>query len=109
TWHAIRTARAYTGRSKVVKFEGHFHGYHDYLGYSSWPPLDQAGPENAPAAVPESGGIPPQLQQFRILPPSNDAAALERAIARSLATAPPGRAAHPPATGSTSPRSSWSG
>jgi glutamate-1-semialdehyde 2,1-aminomutase len=82
TWHAIRTARAYTGRSKVVKFEGHFHGYHDYLGWSSWPPLDQAGPEDAPAAVPESGGIPPELQQFVIVLPWNDAGALERAIAR---------------------------
>jgi glutamate-1-semialdehyde 2,1-aminomutase len=82
TWHAIRTARAYTGRSKVVKFEGHFHGYHDYLGWSSWPPLDQAGPKEAPAAVPESGGIPPELRQFVIVLPWNDAGALERAIAR---------------------------
>jgi glutamate-1-semialdehyde 2,1-aminomutase len=82
TWHAIRTARAYTGRSKVVKFEGHFHGYHDYLGYSSWPPLDQAGPEDAPTPVPESGGIPPELQQFVIVLPWNDAGALERAIGR---------------------------
>jgi glutamate-1-semialdehyde 2,1-aminomutase len=82
TWHAIRTARAYTGRSKVVKFEGHFHGYHDYLGWSSWPPLDQAGPEDAPTPVPESGGIPPELQQFVIVLPWNDAGALERAIAR---------------------------
>jgi glutamate-1-semialdehyde 2,1-aminomutase len=80
TWHAIRTARAYTGRSKVVKFEGHFHGYHDYLGYSSWPPLDQAGPADAPVAVPESGGIPPELRQFVIVLPWNDAGALERAI-----------------------------
>ena len=27
-----------------MKFEGHFHGYHDYLGYSAWPPAEQAGP-----------------------------------------------------------------
>ncbi len=82
TWHAIRTARAYTGRAKVVKFEGHFHGYHDYLGYSSWPPLDKAGPEDAPTAVPESGGIPPELAQFVIVLPWNDAEALERTIMR---------------------------
>jgi glutamate-1-semialdehyde 2,1-aminomutase len=82
TWHAIRTARAHTGRSKVVKFEGHFHGYHDYLGYSSWPPLDAAGPADAPAAVPESAGIPPELRQFVIVLPWNDVAALERTLAR---------------------------
>jgi glutamate-1-semialdehyde 2,1-aminomutase len=82
TWHAIRTARAHTGRSKVVKFEGHFHGYHDYLAYSSWPPVDQAGPEDAPLAVPESGGIPPELRQFVIVLPWNDLGALERTIRR---------------------------
>jgi glutamate-1-semialdehyde 2,1-aminomutase len=82
TWHAIRTARAHTGRSKVVKFEGHFHGYHDYLAYSSWPPPDQAGPEDAPLAVPESAGIPPELRQFVIVLPWNDLGALERTIRR---------------------------
>jgi len=82
TWHAIRTARAHTGRYKVVKFEGHFHGYHDYLAYSSWPPVDQAGPEDAPLAVPESGGIPPELRQFVIVLPWNDLGALERTIRR---------------------------
>ena len=82
TWHAIRTARAYTGRWKVVKFEGHFHGYHDYLGWSSWPPLDRAGPEDEPTPWAESGGIPPQLEQFVIVLPWNDAGALERTIRR---------------------------
>ena len=80
TWHAIRTARAYTGRTKVVKFEGHFHGYHDYLGWSSWPPLDRAGAADAPTPVPESGGIPPALRDFVIVLPWNDADALERAL-----------------------------
>jgi glutamate-1-semialdehyde 2,1-aminomutase len=82
TWHAIRTARAHTGRSVVVKFEGHFHGYHDYLGYSSWPPLEQAGPEAEPHAVPESAGIPPELARFVIVLPWNDAEALDRTIRR---------------------------
>lgn len=80
TWHAIRTARAYTGKWKVVKFEGHFHGYHDYLGYSCWPPLDKAGPEGAPTPYPESGGVPPELARFVIVLPWNDAEALERTI-----------------------------
>jgi glutamate-1-semialdehyde 2,1-aminomutase len=80
TWHAIRTARAYTGRSKVVKFEGHFHGYHDYLGWSAWPPLDKAGAEAAPIPVPESGGIPAGLRDYVIVLPWNDADALERTL-----------------------------
>jgi glutamate-1-semialdehyde 2,1-aminomutase len=76
TWYAIRTARAYTGKSVVVKFEGHFHGYHDYLGYSAWPPLDVA----PGSIVPESGGIPPELQQFVIVLPWNDPQVLERTL-----------------------------
>jgi glutamate-1-semialdehyde 2,1-aminomutase len=80
TWHAIRTARAYTGKSKIVKFEGHFHGYHDYLGYSAWPPLDQAGPVDAPIPFTESGGIPPELKQFVIVLPWNNADVLERTL-----------------------------
>jgi glutamate-1-semialdehyde 2,1-aminomutase len=80
TWHAIRTARAFTGKHKVVKFEGHFHGYHDYLGYSAWPPLDAAGPADAPIPFPESAGIPPELTQFVIVLPWNDADALERTL-----------------------------
>jgi glutamate-1-semialdehyde 2,1-aminomutase len=80
TWHAIRTARAFTGKNKVVKFEGHFHGYHDYLAYSAWPPLDQAGPAEAPTPFTESGGIPTELAQFVIVLPWNDTGALERTL-----------------------------
>ncbi|MBV9547694.1 MAG: aminotransferase class III-fold pyridoxal phosphate-dependent enzyme, partial [Chloroflexi bacterium] len=76
TWYAIRTARLYTGKSVVVKFEGHFHGYHDYLGYSAWPPLEVA----PGSVVPESGGIPPELQEFVIVLPWNDADALRRTL-----------------------------
>src|SRR5215470_15663491 len=39
--HGLRLARAATGREKVIKFEGHFHGYSDFLNYSWAPPLDQ--------------------------------------------------------------------
>ncbi|MBA2447782.1 MAG: aspartate aminotransferase family protein [Chloroflexi bacterium] len=80
TWHAIRTARVYTGKHVVVKFEGHFHGYHDYLGYSAWPPLDRAGPADAPEPYVESAGIPPELQQFVIVLPFNDLDALEQTL-----------------------------
>jgi len=80
TWHAIRAARAFTGKDKIVKFEGHFHGYHDYLAYSSWPSLDQAGPRAAPAVVPETGGMPEGLRDYCIVLPFNDLDLLERAL-----------------------------
>jgi glutamate-1-semialdehyde 2,1-aminomutase len=80
TWHAVRTARAYTGRLKLVKFEGHFHGFSDVLGYSSWPPLGPAGPVDAPAKIPESAGIPPADADEVIVLPWNDAEALERTL-----------------------------
>jgi glutamate-1-semialdehyde 2,1-aminomutase len=80
TWHAIRTARMYTGRDVVVKFEGHFHGYHDYLGYSTWPSPEQAGPADQPATIPESGGIPGGLQGYVTVLPFNDAEVLQRTL-----------------------------
>jgi glutamate-1-semialdehyde 2,1-aminomutase len=80
TWHALRTARAYTGRYKVVKFEGHFHGFSDQLGYSCWPPLASAGPIGAPTKIAESAGIPAVDAGEVILLPWNDTGALERAL-----------------------------
>lgn len=83
TWHLLRTARAATGKMKVIKFEGHFHGYHDYLGYSAWPTLANAGPLDHPNVVPESGGMPPELANTVIVLPWNDADILEATLKRS--------------------------
>jgi glutamate-1-semialdehyde 2,1-aminomutase len=80
TWHAIRTARMYTGRDVVVKFEGHFHGYHDYLGFSTWPSAERAGPFEQPATIPESGGIPGAMQDYVIVLPFNEPEILERTL-----------------------------
>ena len=80
TWHAVRTARAYTGRTKVIKFEGHFHGFNDVLGYSMWPSLAEAGPADAPNAVAASEGMPPSGASEIIVLPWNDAAALKRCL-----------------------------
>ena len=80
TWHAVRTARTFTGRWKVVKFEGHFHGYSDVLGYSMWPPLPEAGPVTSPAVLPQSAGMPPGMAADVIVLPWNDVAALERTL-----------------------------
>lgn len=80
TWHAVRVARAFTGRMHVLKFEGHFHGLNDTLGFSTAPPLEAAGPASAPRAVVESAGVPPEAGEHLTVVPFNDLAATERAI-----------------------------
>ena len=80
TWHAVRVARAYTGRLGVVKFEGHYHGVNDTVGYSHWPKLAQAGPAEQPRSVPDSAGIPPHNDELITIVPFNDVAALERTL-----------------------------
>ena len=80
TWLAVRTARAFTGREKVVKFEGHFHGYNDVLGYSMWPPLAEAGPEEAPVAVPQSAGMAESGAESVIVLPWNNLPLLEHVL-----------------------------
>ncbi|HSB73428.1 MAG TPA: aspartate aminotransferase family protein [Candidatus Methylomirabilis sp.] len=67
---ALRLARAHTGKSKVVKFEGHFHGWHDYFMAGVKPPYD----------VPMSAGIPGESLGQVILCPPNDLAALEAVL-----------------------------
>jgi glutamate-1-semialdehyde 2,1-aminomutase len=82
-WHAVRTARVYTGRWKIVKFEGHFHGYSDAVGYSFWPSPDRAGPADDPWVVPESGGMPAADAENVIVLPWNDIGAVERCLERN--------------------------
>ncbi|MHB0856082.1 MAG: aspartate aminotransferase family protein [Anaerolineae bacterium] len=80
TWHALRVARAYTGKWGVVKFEGHYHGVNDTVGYSHWPNLTLAGPAGSPRAVADSAGIPPANAELITMLPFNDIDALERAL-----------------------------
>ncbi len=79
--HALRLARTATGRERIIKFEGHFHGYSDALNYSVSPPLAEAGPVDAPHAYPESGGMPAHNSEQIIVVPFNDVPALETAFA----------------------------
>lgn len=78
--HGLRLARTVTGRSKIIKFEGHFHGYSDALNYSVSPPRAAAGPVHAPAVYPESAGMPAALRQDVIVVPFNDTATLTAAF-----------------------------
>jgi glutamate-1-semialdehyde 2,1-aminomutase len=68
---ALRLSRAYTGKPKIVKFEGHFHGWHDYAAAGVKPPYD----------VPYSAGIPEESLAQVLLCPPNDLAAVERLFA----------------------------
>ncbi len=55
---AIRAARARTGKQRILKFEGHYHGWLDGLAFSIHPPLDSdCGPEDDPLAVPWCEGV----------------------------------------------------
>src|SRR5215468_5014407 len=82
TMHCLRLARACTGRSRILKLEGNFHGYHDQVMYAIGTPADRLGPESAPAAYPGSTGIAPGLDQNLVLVPYNRPDLLAEAIRR---------------------------
>ena len=77
---AFRIARAATGRSKIVKFEGHYHGWFDNVLISVAPLLTQAGPREAPVAVAGTGGQSTGALEETIVLPWNDADVLESAL-----------------------------
>jgi glutamate-1-semialdehyde 2,1-aminomutase len=78
TMMAIRAARAFTGRAKMAKFEGAYHGGHDWAQISIAPPLDAAGSRKRPKAVPVGAGIPDAvLKQVVVLPWNEPEAALK--------------------------------
>jgi glutamate-1-semialdehyde 2,1-aminomutase len=72
TMHAIRLARGYTGRPKVIKFEGAYHGAHDTVLVSSKPPLRLTGHRSRPRAVPGSEGIPAESYAHTVVAAFND-------------------------------------
>lgn len=69
---AIRTARAATGRSLVVKFEGHYHGWADQVAISYSPSEIQAGSPVSPNVVPMSEGQPSGTYEDMVVLPWND-------------------------------------
>lgn len=75
--HALRLVRTASGRDKFIKFEGHFHGYSDFLNFS-WAPPISADPTTP---HPESAGIPRDTAQHVIVVPFNDPNALRAAFA----------------------------
>jgi len=78
---ALRLARGYTGRPKIIKFEGHYHGWYDDLLISSNPlPVTAMGHPRDPIKIPDSSGLNQHALDDTIVVPWNDLPALERAI-----------------------------
>jgi glutamate-1-semialdehyde 2,1-aminomutase len=82
TLDAVRLARAFTGRERLIKIEASYHGHHDSLMVSVEPPPDRMGSVDAPASVPQSEGIPKAVVELVTVVPFNDLPAIERAFKR---------------------------
>lgn len=80
TLNAIRAARAFTGKQKLVKCEGAYHGNHDAIQISVAPPLDLAGEADSPEAVKAFPGISETSVDDIFITPFNDIVAAERII-----------------------------
>ncbi len=81
TFHALRIARAYTGREKFIKFEGQYHGMIDYFMFSTASTaLADLGPRANPVSSVTSKGIPKDIQKYVINLPFNDFEMLEETI-----------------------------
>jgi len=82
TLDAVRIARAFTRRERLIKMEASYHGHHDALMVSVEPPPDLMGPPDEPASVPQSEGIPAAVVELTTVIPFNDLKAAERAFTR---------------------------
>ncbi|MBI5295791.1 MAG: aspartate aminotransferase family protein [Chloroflexi bacterium] len=78
TMHAIRIARAFTGRDIILKFEGNYHGFHDHTLWSTYAPIEAYGNARSPIPVPASSGIPKTMRENIITLPFNDFEGFER-------------------------------
>jgi len=80
TMDAIRVARGATGRDKIVKVEGGYHGHHDEVMISMKPSAEDAGPPDRPNSVAGTAGIASSVIDDTIVIPYNDADALDRVL-----------------------------
>lgn len=75
TQHALRVARAYTGKDVIVKFEGHYHGGYDYVLFSTDPPYD-----TKVRPYPQSRGIPKCISKLVMVETWNNFESIERTL-----------------------------
>jgi glutamate-1-semialdehyde 2,1-aminomutase len=80
--YSLRLARTFTGRRKVIRFEGMYHGFSDGVYWSKHPGLRDAGPPTRPVAVAQGPGMPSGVAEDLIILPWNDLNALRAAIDR---------------------------
>ena len=81
TMHALRVARGYTGKEKFIKFEGQYHGAHDYVLFSTASsPISGMGPRKTPIPAQNGIGIPDKIREYVIMLPFNDIDAVEKAV-----------------------------
>jgi glutamate-1-semialdehyde 2,1-aminomutase len=80
--YSLRLARTFTGRRKVIRFEGMYHGFSDGVYWSKHPGLRDAGPPTRPVAVAQGPGMPSGVAEDLIILPWNDLNALRAAIER---------------------------
>lgn len=78
--HALQIARAATGRRRIAKTEGAYHGWADSVYVSTWPDLSRAGREDAPNPLPGTGGLDPRVVQDTLVLPFNQTEAAERLL-----------------------------
>src|SRR6266849_2054710 len=82
TMFAMRLARAFTGRAKIARIEGGYHGTHDYAEVSTHPMASEAGAPDAPIARPDSIGTPDWALEQTVVLPFNNPDAAEAIIRR---------------------------
>jgi glutamate-1-semialdehyde 2,1-aminomutase len=82
TMDAVHVARGATGRDTILKIEGSYHGHHDAVMVSVYPPLEALGERDDPVSVPFGAGYPRAITELTRSVPFNDAQALERVLDR---------------------------
>jgi glutamate-1-semialdehyde 2,1-aminomutase len=80
TMDAIHLARGATGRDLILKVEGSYHGHHDAVMVSVYPPLEALGERDDPVSVPYGAGYPRALTELTRAVPFNDPEALQRVL-----------------------------
>lgn len=78
TFYALRLARAFTGRTKILKFAGAYHGHHDYAQFGGKP----GAAANDGQAEPDSAGVPRELGSMVVNAPFNDLEAVRNLVGR---------------------------
>jgi glutamate-1-semialdehyde 2,1-aminomutase len=80
TMDAVHLARGATGRDGLLKIEGSYHGHHDAVMVSVYPPLEALGDRDDPVSVPYGAGYPRAITDLTRSVPFNDAEALEHVL-----------------------------